>query len=193
MKETDSLKADNYARDICKEYEEWITNIETTPHFRVNIYGFADSAFKAKVLLNAAGSEALSEGDFSIAPIKTDSDGSLTLLSRMGIKADDYCFYPNQAALKSWPTTYCLSEVVPFFRFPTLYDGETIEIPKETAPVQIENGIYLGKDMNGYPVNFALKDFPRHAFFTGMPGSGKTNTMLHLVTQLRKKGFHFWP
>lgn len=191
MKETDSLKADNYARDICKEYEEWITNIETTPHFRVNIYGFADSVFKAKVLLNAAGSEALSEGDFSIAPIKADSDGSLTLLSRMGIKADDYCFYPNQAALKSWSTTYCLSEVVPFFRFPTLYDGETIEIPKETAPVQIENGIYLGKDTNGYPVNFALKDFPRHAFFTGMPGSGKTNTMLHLVTQLRKKGIPF--
>lgn len=191
MKETDSLKADNYVRDICKEYEEWITNIETTPHFRVNIYGFADSVFKAKVLLNAAGSEALSEGDFSIAPIKADSDGSLTLLSRMGIKANDYCFYPNQATLKSWSTTYCLSEVVPFFRFPTLYDGETIEIPKETAPVQIENGIYLGKDTNGYPVNFALKDFPRHAFFTGMPGSGKTNTMLHLVTQLRKKGIPF--
>lgn len=191
MKETDSLRADSYVQDICKEYETWITSIETTPHFRVNIYGFADSVFKAKVLLNAAGSEALSQGDFSIAPIKADSDGSLTLLSRMGIWADDYCFYPNQAALKSWSTTYCLSEVVPFFRFPTLYDGEMIEIPKETAPVQIENGIYLGKDRNGYPVNFALRDFPRHAFFTGMPGSGKTNTMLHLVTQLHKKGIPF--
>lgn len=191
MKETDSLKADSYARDICKEYEEWLTNIETTPHFRVNIYGFADSIFKAKIILNAAGSEALNEGDFSIAPIKADSDGLFTVLSRMGIKADDYCFYPKQAILKSWSTTYCLSEVVPFFRFPTLYDGETIEISKETAPVQISDGIYLGRDMNGYPVNFALKDFPRHAFFTGMPGSGKTNTMLHLVTQLRKKEIPF--
>ena len=191
MKETDSLKSDSYARDICGEYEDWITNIETTPHFRVNIYGFADNAFKSKIILNAAGSEALSEGDFSIAAIKPDSDGSLNLLSRMGQKAEDYCFYPAQAALKSWSTTYCLSEVVPFFRFPTLYDGETIEIPKETAPVQIADGIYLGKDTNGYPVNFALKDLPRHAFFTGMPGSGKTNTMLHLVTQLRRKGIPF--
>lgn len=191
MKETDSLKSDSYARDICKEYEDWITSIETTPHFRVNIYGFADNTFKAKIILNSAGSEALSEGDFSIAAIKPDSDGTFSLLSRMGEKADDYCFFPSQAALKSWSTTYCLSEVVPFFRFPTLYDGETIEIPKETAPVQIENGIYLGEDTNGYPVNFALKDFPRHAFFTGMPGSGKTNTMLHLVTQLRKKGVPF--
>lgn len=191
MKETDSLKTDSYAKDICKEYEEWITNIETTPHFRMNIYGFADSLFKAKILLNAAGSEALSEGDFSIAPIKADVGDSFTLLSRMGINAEDYCFYPNQAALKSWSTTYCLSEVVPFFRFPVLYDGETIEIPKETAPVQLENGIYLGKDMNGYPVNIALKDLPRHAFFTGMPGSGKTNTMLHLITQLHKREIPF--
>ncbi len=191
MKETDSLKTDNYAQNICKEYEDWITSIETSPHFRVNIYGFADNTFKAKIILNAAGSEAISEGDFSIATIKSDADGTFGLLSRMGEKADDYCFFPSQAALKSWSTTYCLSEVVPFFRFPTLYDGETIEIPKETAPMPIENGIYLGKDMNGYPVNFALKDFPRHAFFTGMPGSGKTNTMLHMVTQLWKKGIPF--
>lgn len=191
MKETDSLRSDNYARDICKEYEEWITNIETSPHFRVNIYAFADNAFKAKIILNSAGSEAISEGDFSIAAIKPDSDGTFNLLSRMGMQADDYCFFQSQAALKSWSTTYCLSEVVPFFRFPTLYDGETIEIPKETAPTQIPDGIYLGEDINGYPVNFALKDFPRHAFFTGMPGSGKTNTMLHLVTQLRKRNIPF--
>lgn len=191
MRETDSVKSDNYARDICKEYEDWITNIETSPHFRINIYAFADNSFKAKILLNAAGSEAVSEGDFSIANIKPDENGSFNLLSRMGKNPDDYCFYPSQAVLRSWSTTYCLSEVVPFFRFPTLYDGETIEIPKETAPVQIKDGIYLGKDMNGYPVNFALKDFPRHAFFTGMPGSGKTNTMLHLVTELRKKGVPF--
>lgn len=191
IKETDSLKTDSYARDICKEYEDWITNIETSPHFRVNIYGLADNVFKAKIILNSAGSEALNEGDFSIAAIKPDSDGLFNVLSRMEEKASDYCLFASQAALKSWPTTYCLSEVVPFFRFPTLYDGETIEIPKEAAPVQIENGIYLGEDMNGYPVKFMLKDFPRHAFFTGMPGSGKTNTMLHLVTQLRKNNIPF--
>lgn len=191
LKNTDGLRGDNYAKDICKEYEDWITNIETSPHFRVNIYGFADSAFKAKVILNAAGSEALNEGDFSIASIKSDSDGKYSLVSRMGEKADDYCFFPNQANLKSWSTTYCLSEVVPFFRFPVLFDGETIEIPKETAPVHMSDGIYLGLDMNGFPVNFSLKDVPRHAFFTGMPGSGKTNTMLHLASQLRKEGIPF--
>lgn len=191
MRETDSLKSNSYAQDICRECEDWVTNIETSPHFRVNIYAFADDIFKAKIILNSAGSEAIVEGDFSIAAIKPDTDGAFNLLSRLGQKAADYCFFPSQAALKSWSTTYCLSEVIPFFRFPTLYDGETIEIPKETAPVNIEDGVYFGKDTNGYPVYFPLKDFPRHAFFTGMPGSGKTNTMLHLATQLRKNGIPF--
>lgn len=191
LKNTDSLSGDSYAKDICKEYEDWITEIETSPHFRINIYGFADSLFKAKLILNAAASEALSEGDFSIAPIKPDSDGRYNVLSRMGEHADTYCFFPNQAVLSNWSTTYCLSEVVPFFRFPVLFEGETIEIAKETAPVQVKDGIYLGKDMDGYPVNFPLKDMPRHAFFTGMPGAGKTNTMLHLVTELRKKNIPF--
>lgn len=191
MRDTESISTNNYARDICKEYEDWITSIETSPHFRMNIYSMADTAFKSKIILNSAGSEALSEGDFSIAAIKPDSDGSFSVLSRMGEKAADYCFFPSQTVLRSWATTYCLSEVVSFFRFPTLYDGETIEIPKETAPMQFENGVYLGKDMNGYPVNIMLKDFPRHAFFTGMPGSGKTNTMLHLITQLRKNNIPF--
>ncbi len=191
LKDTDSVKGDNYARDICTEYEDWITNIETTPHFRVNVYSFAETLFKAKVLLNAAGSEALSEGDFSIAPIKADVGGGYSIVSRMGERAADYCFFPNQAYLKSWSTTYCLSEVVPFFRLPVLFDGESIEIPKETAPIQVQDGIFLGEDLQHYPVNFPLKDMPRHAFFTGMPGAGKTNTMLHLVTQLRKNNIPF--
>lgn len=191
MKETDSLKSDNYARAISKEYEDWITNIETTPHFRVNMYAFGTDLFKAKIILNAAGSEALSKGDFSIAAIRPDQEGNFNVLSRMSPEAENYCFFPSQATLPSWSTTFSLSEVVPFFRLPTLYEGETIEIPKETAPIQVKNGIYFGQDLNGYPVKVELKDFPRHAFFTGMPGSGKTNTMLHLVTELHKNGIPF--
>lgn len=188
---SDSMKSDSYAKDIVSEYEDWLTAIETEPHFRVNIYGFAESAFGAKMLLNAAGSEAVYQGDFAIAQIKADENGHYNLLSRMGEQPEDYCFFPNQAHLRSWSTTFCLSEIKPFFRFPVLYDGEAIEIPKETAPVPLDNGLYFGRDMNGYPVKFALKDLPRHAFFTGMPGSGKTNTMLHMVTELRKNGIPF--
>lgn len=188
MRETESMKTDSYAKDICKEYEDWITSIETNPHFRVNIYSFASNIFKAKMLLNAAGAEALEKGDFSIA----SRDGKFDALSRLDKKAKDYCAYPEKKdVLQSWSTTYCLSELVPFFRFPTLYEGENIEIAKETAPIQLEHGIYWGKDMNDYPVYIALEDMPKHAFFTGMPGAGKTNTMLHLISQLRAKDIPF--
>lgn len=191
LRETEGLNKDNYAKDICSEYEDWVTSIETTPHFRVNIYGFADSLFKAKIILNAAGSESLNKGDFSIAPIKPDTNGMYNPLSRMGTTADDYCFFPKQSSLKSWSTTFCLSEVAPFFRLPALFEGEHIEIKKETSPVRLDSGIYLGQDINGYPVYFDTKDLTRHAFFTGMPGSGKTNTMLHLAMELKRKGIPF--
>lgn len=182
---------DDYATDVGREYEEWLESVETTPHFQVNMYAFAEDLFQAKVLLNAAASEAIEEGDFSIAPIKPDSNGEYSAFSRMNTEAAVYCFYPACASLPEWSTTYLLNEVVPFFRLPVLYDGESIEIPKETAPAFVQSGLYIGQDDNGYPVNFPIADLPRHAFFTGTPGSGKTNTMLHLVTELKKKGIPF--
>lgn len=191
LRETESMRADNYAQDICRAYEAWTESLETAPHFRVNLYGFASSDLQAKALLNAAAAEAISKGDFATAAIKADADGAFQPMSRMGEKAEDYCFFPSNAVLKSWSTTYSFENVVPFFRLPTLYDGETIELPKETAPKQMPDGLYLGQDMNGYPVNFRVEDLPRHAFFTGMPGAGKTNTMLHIATELKKKGIPF--
>lgn len=191
VKDDQNKNRDEYAKDICKEYEEWLTNIETVPHFRVNIYSFAEDIFHARIILNAAGAEAITEGNFSIASIKPDLDGKYSAISRMGEKADTYCRYAQQASLPSWPTTFTLDEVEPFFRLPALFDGEVIELQKETAPVFVDRGVYIGKDMNGFPVKFPLEDLPRHAFFTGTPGSGKTNTMLHIVTELRKNNIPF--
>lgn len=191
LRETDSVSRDSYAKDVAREHEKWLTTIDVSPVFRINIYGFATTQFGTKILLNAAGSESICKGDFAIAPIKSDSDGQFTVISRLTEQAESYCFYPGNAKLKTWATSYSLDDAVPFFRFPVLYDGETIELPKETAPSQVQGGLFIGRDTNGYPVNFPLKDLPRHAFFTGMPGAGKTNTMLHLVTELRKKNVPF--
>ncbi len=190
IRDTDSLRSDDYGREISKSYEKWLENIETAPHFRVNMYAFSNNLFKSKILLNAAGSESISEGDFTITPIKADYNGAYTNLSRLTSQPQSYC-RSVKPSMDSWATTYCLSEIVPFFRFPVLYDGETLEIPKETAPTLDSQGVYLGKDTNNYPVYFPLQYLSRHAFFTGMPGSGKTNTMLHLVTELRKQNVPF--
>lgn len=191
MRESGSVRSDNYAKDICKEYEKWLTSIETAPHFRTNIYSFGGNLFEAKLLLNAAGAEALAEGDFSIAAIKAEKDGYYNILSRMDSKPRDYSFYPELAVLREWSTMYCLTEAASFFRFPVLYDGEVIEIPKETAPQHVDSGIYIGMDRNNYPIYIPLKEFSKHAFFTGMPGSGKTNSLFHLISEFRKKQISF--
>ena len=182
---------DNYTNEISKEYEQWLTSIETTPHFRVNIYAFASDNLRARILLNAAASEAVASGDISLANIKPAFDGKLSFFSRMGNEPESYCRYKQEAVLQEWSTTFTLEEVEPFFRLPALYDAETIEIPKETAPIVIDDGITIGKDDNNYPVLFPLEDLSRHAFFTGAPGSGKTNSMLHFLTEIHKKGIPF--
>jgi DNA helicase HerA-like ATPase len=47
--------------------------------------------------------------------------------------------------------------------------------------------LLLGKDTSGHVVNFPLEKLTKHAFICGVPGGGKTNTMLHLTSALWKK------
>lgn len=184
-------KTDSYAQTVKKEYDDWMSNIQSTPHFRVNIYAFANNSFASKMILNSAASEAINEGDFILANIKSDDNGRYNLFSRFGICPEVYCQNKEIAACPTWATTYLLSEVEPFFRMPVLFDGENIEIPKETSPKFVEKGLRIGLDNNGYVVNFPIKLLPKHAFFTGAPGSGKTNTMLHIVSQLKHHNIPF--
>ncbi len=184
-------KTDSYAQTVKKEYDDWMSSIQSTPHFRVNVYAFANNVFSSKMILNAAASEAINEGDFTLANIKVDENGKYSILSRFGSQPEGYCQNKDIAACPTWATTYLLNEVEPFFRLPALFDGENIEIPKETSPKFVEKGLRIGLDNNGYVVNFPIKLLPKHAFFTGAPGSGKTNTMLHLVSQLKRHNIPF--
>ena len=91
---------------------------------------------------------------------------------------------------------YTLEELRPMFSFPILYPGENIERNKETDPVPFDNVVTidstgtthevmsLGTSTMGYDVTFPLELFKKHAFIAGVPGAGKTNTMLYLVTTL---------
>ncbi|MBR3224538.1 MAG: ATP-binding protein [Atopobiaceae bacterium] len=189
--DTPDIKTDDMARQICDVVEDWIEDVETSPCYRMNVYGFASTDFHAKLMLIAAGSEALLSGDYEVTPIRFDSTGYLTVRSRFADGPFDYCRYPGNAALPQWPSTYTLEQVEPFFRLPALYDGEGIEIPKESTSISQDEGILLGRDVFSHEVNFPVGDLPRHALFTGMPGSGKTNTMLHMATELHGRGIPF--
>lgn len=177
---------DENAEETLRQYSDLIENYEGTPHFRANIFAFADEPGVAELIADAAGAEALSGGSYSIKSLGPQGfGGTLNACSSMerplniaGPDAVDH--------LKFMPNLFLLRELRPFFCFPALYDGETIEMPKETAPQHCDAGIDLGNDENGYDVLLPAALLKKHAFLAGVPGSGKTNSMLHLASALWK-------
>lgn len=96
----------------------------------------------------------------------------------------ELCLDDAPRGMRRWNRLFLLSELVPFAMFPVLYPGETVEIPKESAPVYEKRGLHLGRDRSGYDVYVPLDLLAKHALLAGVPGSGKTYSMLHISSQL---------
>lgn len=203
---------DYEGKDVVKQYEEIIEQYEAEPHFIANIFSFGNIVEEAISIMDAAGSESLLKGKYEIASFRSSGGENFTCRSFIENYSNVYQSEDGRVVLAKGrlgsiickketaainlnylPTLFTLEEVAPFFRLPALYDGETIQIIKETAPEKIEKdgAIYLGKDDNGYDVYFPLKLFPKHAFIAGVPGSGKTNTMHHITSSLLEKNVPF--
>lgn len=182
-----SVNRDENAEETLKHYNNLIEKYESSPHFRMNIIAFANEMDISELIVDAAGAEALESGSYTIKTISS---------REVGTKFNTYSFIekPIDIAqdgvinyLRFMPNLFLLDEVLPFFVFPALYDGEVVEIPKETAPSFDKDGLKLAVDENGYDVIFPVALFKKHAFLAGVPGSGKTNSMLHLTSSLWKK------
>ena len=178
-----SFQKDESADYTLERYKDLVKTIAGTPHFNVNIKAYAQNSDYANMLLDAAASEALSEGAYDVI-VET---GMFNVNEIINKNLRLLCNSKAPKELRFWPTLFFLKELVPFTTLPTLYSGESIEMPKETAPSYDDTGLYLGKDTDDYDVYFPLKNLPKHAFLAGVPGSGKTNSMLHLVTTLYSK------
>ena len=196
-------RRDYDGKDVLDSYEKLIEKFDSSPHFIANIMVFADKKETAISILDAAGAESLKKGKYNIATFaanvncmsflddKVESLENIRerMLMRKGHPGLTICCDDSSGInLNYLPTLFSLEEIAPFFRFPALYDGEVIQIPKETAPAFVgeKDALFLGKDKNGYDVNFSLALLPKHAFISGVPGSGKTNTMHHITSSLWK-------
>lgn len=197
---------DYEGKDVLKSYEDIIEKFDSEPHFVSNIMVFANGKEDTVSILDAAGSESLMKGKYNIAtffpagrkftPVSflDDEFNELNnikekMILRKAKRGLIICRDDKaEINLNYLPTLFSLEEITPFFRLPALFDGETIQIAKETAPraVSKEGSLYLGKDSNGYEVFFPLSLLPKHAFISGVPGSGKTNTMHHITSSLWK-------
>ncbi len=174
-----SSPRDYVAENTLKTYEEFLKDISKSPCFSANIHVFANNKNIANYIMNAACGESISEGDCEIASVESKQYTPL--------KNENHINEYNKmmpSMLSFWPTLFTLEEITPFFRLPILYDGENIEIPKETSPQLASEGLYIGKTANGYKTYITNNLLKKHAFICGVPGSGKTNTMLHIADAL---------
>ena len=198
-----SSRRDYDGKDVLDSYEDLIEKYDSSPHFIANVLVLANGKEDAMSILDAAGAESLLKGKYNIATfssnfnpvcfLEDDFERLENLRERMVVRKGRpgliVCREDTASInLNYLPTLFSLEEIAPFFRFPALYDGEIIQMAKETAPAAInkDGSLYLGKDNNGYDVFFPLSLLPKHAFVSGVPGSGKTNTMHHITSSLWK-------
>lgn len=173
---------DDNSENMIKAWDDYIKKLNKFPQFQANIIAFADHMDIAVMLADSVGSEAVESGTYKIEEIRTLEGHALDFYY-----GDNMVLRANAASdnfMASFLSLYTLNEIRPMFSFPILNQGETIERIKETDPIFEDDGLYLGLSETGYEVTFPIKLFKKHAFISGVPGGGKTNTMLYLVTTL---------
>lgn len=177
---TQKSQRDPNADETLHQYEDWIKAVDSSSVFRCRICAFSMDSSDCQLLLNSTISESIQKGN----AITKTKQGDFTVFDLFDKIPTGYHLEDAPKSMQNWATTFTAEEIASFVRLPVLYDGENIELPKETAAIQESEGIILGKDKNNYDVVIPQKLLPKHMFVCGVPGSGKTNTMLHLANSL---------
>lgn len=183
ISEYSKLKKENHdpnADEALNQYENWLKTVDNSSVFRCRISTFAKDSEYCELLLDSAISESINSGNGNISVIS----GNYSILDMLNEKPEGYFAEDTPNSMKKWPTIFTIEQIATFTRLPILYDGENIEIPKETFFNNESEGIIIGKNKNNYPVFIPEKMLPKHMFICGVPGSGKTNTMLHIANSL---------
>lgn len=170
---------DDSAKKALDFYETLIDDINSSPHFLANIQVFSDGNFVAQQIVDASASEALSKGTYILCPENYGGTVENMINSGLGIFSDENA--PEN--MLELPHLFTLEQISPFAMMPVLFPGEEIEMPKETVPKQ-ESGMLIGTDTQNHNISVPWKNLSKHCFMAGMPGSGKTNTMMYLISRI---------
>lgn len=184
---------DDNSETIVRSWDKYLNNLMKFPQFLANVVAFADSQDIAVMLADSVAAEAVESGTYLIETMSSPEGFDM-------YESDAKILHAEKEAgnyVAPFLSLYTLEEIRPMFSFPILYPGESVECQKETDPVlfpkeatvdkdtgELHEVISLGVSNMGYDVTFPVKLFKKHAFIAGVPGAGKTNTMLYLVTTL---------
>jgi len=186
-----TAKRDEAASKVNSFYDDYFQTMSASLQFQAAINVFGDSEICCCLLGDVICSEVLDKGlieqKFELGTFKADYKIEALSKKSDSIFDEDYSEYkvPEMANL------FTIDEVAPFFSFPYLYPSENIGIRKETDPKLTAEGLKVGNDVNGYEVRLPLSFFAKHAYISGVPGSGKTFSMKHLVHSLSKVNIPF--
>jgi DNA helicase HerA-like ATPase len=180
-KDIQTRPRDPNAEIALKEYEELISAMDSTPHASVAIQFWSKEKKYSELLAQMALSEALEKGSYELVSVNSDS---FIPIDKLPILHHQKTPTPTRYFL---PTLFTMDEVESFFRFPVLHEAEIISFPKETDPVIEEGGHKIGmlQSLNK-PLLLPIQNLTKHALVVGVPGSGKTNTLMQLAYNLYK-------
>ena len=184
-------KRDEAASKVNSFYDNYYQTMSSSLQFEASINILGDSEVNCRLLGDIICSEVLEKG---LIEQKSESGlykADYKLISpcakKISVFDDDY----NSNKVPEMATLFTIDEIAPFFSFPYLYSSENIGMRKETDPRLLSNGMKVGRDVNGYEVCLPLAAFSKHAYISGVPGSGKTYSMKHLVHSLSKEDIPF--
>lgn len=199
---------------VVDSYDQVASEIENSPHYIANIFCFSDDVDDSKIVLDSAAAEAIDEGSYKLASFVgkynlfsmleshennriesiIDSNTQLSHLLLRNNPGWKVCrSTAEKYVLNYLPVLFTLCEAETFFRFPIVDDGETIQMKLDSdyEPSDNRESIIIGTDSRKNVLKYPLDLLNKHAFISGVPGSGKTYTMLHLVTELHKNKIPF--
>lgn len=200
---------DTNSEYIIRTWDNITTNLNKHPQFYANIVSMSNYSDIAVMLADSVAAEAVESGSYEIHTIEFDSGVDVYFSDSEVLSSNpDYSqssLDPNDK-ISQFLSLFTLEELRPMFSLPILYPGESIELQKETEPILNDEPSYLdkitgsmfssitiGKTINGYDVTVPINRLNRHAFIGGVPGAGKTNTMLKMITSLWRDNNHHIP
>lgn len=187
---TEFIKAGPVAEQLRSLRQDLLDNIRCEPCFSMQLRCYASTPDKARMLTDTVLAEALSNGPHTTWPLPVGLDYFAPA------PADLLCLPPPAgvslpADLQRLAGLFTLSEVASLFRLPVLYEGEALDLRKETYPVldtALGRSLHLGQlhgaGSAGEPVHLPLDAMVKHTLVVGVPGSGKTNTLMSLARQV---------
>ncbi|GAA3454543.1 hypothetical protein [Dactylosporangium matsuzakiense] len=141
--------------------------------------------------------DALVRGFTTLQPVDWDSDDLAALLRAESAPGRS----SPRLTLLALRVLVDRDEAASLFRLPLALEGHVpgvaVVAPRDQVRVVAAPAgpaLLLGRQPGAGAegeVGFAVADLPRHGFIVGTPGSGKTNTALHLCRQLRGHGVPF--